>query len=115
MQTDGILVGRWGSGLLGISRGVVVVSVLVAAVLIIWTAIQNGVSDLVLIFVGLWLASLAVGVAALVPAVVGLALKKRGRRKRTKIDEVSLAIAVLLTATGISGVLVLFANLWIWW
>ena len=115
MQTDGTHVGRWGSGLLGVSRGVIAVSVLAAAVLIFWTAIQNGIADLVLIFVGLWLVSLAVGVAALLPAVVGMVLKKRGRRQRTKIDWVSLIIAVLLTATGISGVLVLFSNLWMWW
>lgn len=115
MHTDGILIGRWGSGLLGVSRGVIAISVLAAAVLIVWTAIQNGVAGLVLTFVGLWLVSLVVGVAALLPAVVGLGLKKRGRRQRTKIDELSLIIAVLLTATGISGVLVLFSNLWMWW
>ncbi|KGJ74883.1 hypothetical protein GY21_10145 [Cryobacterium roopkundense] len=115
MQTDGIRIGRWGSGLLGISRGVIAVSVLIAAVLIIWTALQDGVSDLVLIFVGLWLVSLAVGVFALVTAVVGLLLKKHGRQKRTKLDVLALVVAVVLTSIGISGVLVLFANLWIWW
>ena len=91
MQTDRNPLEWWGSGLLDVSRGVIAVSVLLAAVQIIWTVIQGGGTALVLTVVGLWLVSLAVGVAALVPALVGLGLKKRGRRRRrrTKLDEVS--------------------------
>ena len=55
--------------MLGVTRGVIAVSVLLAAVQIIWTVIQNDGTGLALTLVGLWLVSLAVGVAALVSAV----------------------------------------------
>lgn len=94
----------WGSGLLWLSRGVIMTFLLVIPVILIVTELQDSKIGTVVILYALWMIAAFVGAATLVVAVIGLALTRRGQREVTRLDTCTLAIAGVLTLIGVGGI-----------